>query len=163
MGTDSTARRPRSVRLADSEVELFRLWAEEAGLTGQRAGVSNVMRDLAVEAVQVLLKREDVDFEPVEVDDPVFRASDYREMIRSSYNKPTLMDPPAWLKEARGELARVGGNLNQMQRAINQGKIYHTPELLEMLKDVREWQYNLVEALGGWRKVHEILDSQRGI
>ena len=153
MGTDSEARRPRSVRLSDAEVELFRLWAEETGLTGQRAGVSNVMRDLAVEAVQVLLEREGVDFDPVEVPHSVLRGTDFRRMRHSRVDQPPPLEPPAWLKELRGELARVGGNLNQAQRSINRGQAPSTPELLEILQDVQEWQGDFRHRLTDWQEV----------
>lgn len=153
MGTDSEARRPRSVRLSDAEVELFRRWADETGLTGQRAGVSNVMRDLAVEAVQVLLEREGIDFDPVEVPHSVLRSTDFRRRSHSQVDQPPPMEPPAWLKELRGELARVGGNLNQAQRSINRGQVPSMSELLETLQDVREWQRDLSRRLTDWRDV----------
>lgn len=165
MSKDSAAkdrRHPRSLRMSDAEVELFRRRAEASSLTGQRAGISNQVRDLAVEAVQVLLDAEGVDFEPVEVTMPVFRATDYRPIVRSRLNQPTTMEPPTWLKEVRGELARVGGNLNQLQRSINRGQVPRTPELLETLQDVRDWQNNLVNLLGGWEAVHGLLDRQDG-
>lgn len=56
----------------------------------------------------------------------------------------------------------MGGNLNQMQRSINQGKVPSTPELLETLEDVRVWQNNLVDLLGGWEAVHGLLEAQDG-
>lgn len=165
MSKDSAAkdrRRPRSLRMSDAEVELFRRRAETASLTGQRAGISNQVRDLAVEAVQVLLDDEGVDFEPVEVANPVFRANEFMPSTRRQFNRSLRVEPPAWLKEVRGELARVGGNLNQMQRSINQGKVPPTPELLETLEDVREWQDRLVDLLGGWEAVHGLLEAQDG-
>lgn len=148
--------------MSDAEVELFRRRAETSSLTGQRAGISNQVRDLAVEAVQVLLDDDGVDFEPVEVLHPVFRANEFMPNARRQLHQPRRPEPPAWLKEVRVELNRVGGNLNQMQRSINQGKFPPTPELLEMLEDVRRWQNNLVALLGGWDAVHELLERQDG-
>lgn len=165
MSQDSAAkdrRRPRSLRMSDAEVELFRRRAETASLTGQRAGISNQVRDLAVEAVQVLLDDEGVDFEPVEVANPVFRANEFMPNTRRQFNRSLRVEPPTWLKEVRGELARVGGNLNQLQRSINRGQVPRTPDLLETLQDVRDWQNNLVNLLGGWEAVHGLLDRQDG-
>lgn len=137
MGTDSQARRPRSVRLSDAEIELFQRWAHENELTGQRAGVTNVMRELALETVQARLDGE------------------YRR-----FQQPAPMEQPEWVKELRGELARVGGNLNQAQRSINRGDVPSTPELLEVLQDVQEWQEYLAGRLTDWRDVLRYFESQ---
>lgn len=132
MGTDSQERRPRSVRLSDAEIELFQRWAHENELTGQRAGVSNVMRELAVRTAKADLDGG-----------------------RRRVEQPASMEQPEWFKEMRVELARVGGNLNQAQRSVNRGDVPSTPELLEVLQDVREWLRDFSGRLTDWKDVAE--------
>lgn len=88
---------------------------------------------------QIVIRASETEFEKIKKKVEKSKLTQNEYLLKSALNKEIIV--VEGLRDLTVELKRIGNNLNQLTRSVNEGKINYSKELSEVNEEMKEvWQ-----------------------